>query len=93
MSETAIDATVAQMQHLLERDYAHLEWRVLVSPPPHGRDVGEPMIFVHARTRDFRSRCRVDRRWTTIAAGPTLEMQVAEIAAEVERALAPQGSS
>ncbi len=34
-----IDATAAELQQVLERDYAHLEWRVLVSPAPHVTDV------------------------------------------------------
>ncbi len=32
MANKHIDATVAQLQHLLEQDYTRLEWRVLVGP-------------------------------------------------------------
>ena len=67
-----IDATAAEMQLLLERDYAHLEWRVLASPALHGKESTEPTIHVHARTRDFRYRCRVSRPWPVVRAASTL---------------------
>ncbi len=93
MTQKAIETTLAKIQQLLERDYPHLEWRVRFHPAGTEEPAREATLAVSARTRDFRSRCRVDRRWTTIAASPTLEVQVAEIAAEVERVLASQGSS
>ena len=83
-----IDTTVAQIQRVLERDYAHLDWRVLVSPPPRGAAAPAPELHVHARTRDFRYRCRVSRPWLLIAAAPTLQLLVAELAAEAEQRLA-----
>ena len=67
-----IEATVAQLQQWLERDYARLEWRVLVGSSPSPAESHDPWVFVHARTRDFQYRCRVGRPWTAIAASPTL---------------------
>ena len=85
-----IDATAAEMQQLLERDYAHLEWRVLASPAPHGTAATEHQIHVHARTRDFRYRCRVSRPWHVVRAASTLRLLVAELATEAEQLLAAQ---
>ncbi len=85
-----IDATAAEIQQVLERDYAHLEWRVLVSPAPHGQVATEPVIHVHARTRDFRYRCRVSRPWPVVRAASTLRLLVAELAGEAEQLLAAQ---
>ncbi len=90
MTNKNIDATVAQMQQLLEQEYARLEWRVLLSPAPPDGTANEPWVFVHARTRDFRYRCRVGRPWTTVVAVPTLRLLVAELAAEAEQRLAEQ---
>ena len=90
MSDTEIEATAARMQQILEREYAHLEWRVLVSPAAQDRDRDEPAIFVHTRTRDFRYRCRIGRVWTAVVAAPTLRLLVADVAAEAERCLAQQ---
>ena len=87
MTQTAIATSLAQIQQLLERDYPHLEWRVLFNPAPAEQTATEPWLFVHARTRDFRTRCRVGRPWTVVAASPTLRMLVAELAAEAEQAL------
>ena len=80
------------MQLLLERDYAHLEWRVLASPAPHGKESTEPAIHVHARTRDFRYRCRVSRPWPVVRATRTLHILVAEVAVEAEQLLAAQAN-
>ncbi len=49
-----IDATVAQMQQILDREYPHLEWRVLAGPASGQTAEGEIWVFVHVRTRDFR---------------------------------------
>ena len=87
-----IEATVVQLQQLLERDYARLEWRVLVGSSPSPADSHDPWVFVHARTRDFQYRCRVGRPWTAIAASPTLEGLVTDLAAEAERLLAQQAA-
>ena len=84
----AIDATVAKMQQILERDYPHLEWRVRFTPAAPAEHPANPWVVVHARTRDFQYHCRVGRSWTLVAASPTLERLVAELAAEAERALA-----
>ena len=80
------------MQQLLERDYARLEWRVLVGPSPSQGEAQDPWVFVHARTRDFRFRCRVGRPWTTVMAAPALTLLVAELAAEAEQRLAEQAT-
>ena len=92
MAGKDIETTVAQMQQLLERDHARLEWRVLVSPTPPDGTAKEPWVFVHARTRDFRYRCRVGRPSTTVMAALTLTVLVAELAAEAEQQLAEQAA-
>ena len=93
MASKGIETTVAQMQQLLERDYPRLEWRVLVGPSPNPEEPTDPWVFVHARTRDFRYRCRVGRPWTTVMAAPTLRLLVAELAAEAEQHLAEQAAA
>ena len=87
-----LDATAAEVQLLLERDYAHLEWRVLVSPTPGGKAATEHQIHVHARTRDFRYRCRVSRPWPVVRAASPLRLLVAEVAVEAEQLLAAQAA-
>ena len=87
-NENVIDATIATMQQILERNYPHREWRVRVSPAPPADHHADPWVVVLARTRDFQYRCRATRPWTLVAASPTLEIIVAELAAEAERALA-----
>ena len=87
-NEQAINATIATMQQILERDYPHREWRVRCTPASSAAQAAEAWVVVHARTRDFQYRCRVGRPWTVVAASPTLERLVAELAAEAERALA-----
>ena len=87
-----IDATAAEMQQVLERDYAQLEWRVLLSPAPRGTAATEHQIHVHARTRDFRYRCRVSRSWPVVQAAPTLRLLVAELAREAEQLLGEQAT-
>ena len=87
-----IDGTAAEMQLLLEREYAHLEWRVLVSPAPHGKESTAPAIHMHARTRDFRYRCRVGRPWPVVCSARTLRLLVAELATKAEQLLAAQAA-
>ncbi len=93
MTNKKIDATVTQMQHLLEREYASLEWRVLVGPPPTAAAAHDPLVFVHARTRDFRFRCRVSRPWAVVRAARSLRGLVADVAAEAEQLLADQAAA
>src|SRR3712207_8158186 len=50
--------------------------RVLAGPPPTAGEANELWVFVHARTRDFRFRCRIGRPWATIMAAPTLTLLV-----------------
>ena len=90
MTTNDIDVTVAQMQQLLEREYAKLEWRVLVSPTRPDGTANEPWVFVHARTRDFRYRCRVGRPWALVQGARSLRRLVADLAAEAEQRLADQ---
>ena len=92
MTNKNIDATVAQLQQLLEQEYARLEWRVLLSPAPPDGTANEPWVVVHARTRDFRYRCRVGRPCTLVMAASTLRLLVAELAAEAEQRLAEQAA-
>ncbi len=87
-----IDATAAEIQQVLERDYAHLEWRVLVSPALHSTAAPEHQLHVHARTRDFRYRCRVSRPWHVVQATSSLRTLVAELAGEAEQLLAAQSA-
>lgn len=88
MQDTDMDALAERMQQVLERDYVHLEWRVLV--PAEGGVPSSPAsgIVVHARTRDFRYGCRVERPRTMVLQAPTLRFLVAEVVAEVEHRLA-----
>ncbi len=90
MTPKAIEMTLTRIQELLEHDYPHLEWRVRFHPATTGQPAAEATIAVSARTRDFRSRHRLERPWAAVAASPTLEAMVAEIAAEAERVLAQQ---
>ena len=92
MSQQAIDDTVAHIQKILDRDYVHLEWRVLASQPANSEPEDEPFVYVHARTRDFRSRCHVARPWSMVLAAPTLRLFVAEVPAEAELLLSNQAS-
>ena len=87
-TQKTIDATVATMQAILDREYPHLEWRVLVRQEPPETPGSAPWLYVHARTRDFRTRSRVGRPWTIVAATSNLQLLVAELAAEAEQALA-----
>ena len=93
MSQQTIDDAVAHIQQILDRDYAHLDWRVLASPPTSSEPDDEPVVSVHARTRDFRSRCRIARPWSRVLAAPTLRLLVAEVAAEAEQTLAEQSAA
>ncbi len=61
MSQSTIDDTVASIQQILDRDYVHLEWRVLASPPANTGSEDKSIVYVHARTRDFRYRSHVAR--------------------------------
>ena len=92
MTEQAIDDAVANIQQILDRDYVHLEWRVLTSPPVSTGVEDELVLYVHARTRDFRSRCHVARPWRVVLAAPTLRLFVADVAAEAELLLSNQAS-
>ena len=89
MTDKAMDATAAQLQQLLEHAYAHLEWRVRVNPPPRGA-AHEAEIVVHARTRDFRYRCRVSRPWARVQGTRSLRRLVSDVAAEAEQLLTDQ---
>ena len=91
-TQKTIDATVAKMQAILDHDYPGLEWRVLFRQEPPETPGGAPWLYVHARTRDFRTRCRVGRPWTVVAASPTLHLLVAELVAEAKEALAQASS-
>ena len=93
MTNKNIDATVAQMQQLLEREYARLEWRVMLGPPPTADAPHDPWVVVHARTRDFRFRCRVSRPWAVVRAARSLRGLVADVAAEAEQLLADQAAA
>ncbi len=93
MQDTDLDTLVERMQQVLERDYAYLEWRVLVQPEPSAGASAEPWLFVHARTRDFRYGCRIGRSRTAVVAAPTLRFLVADLVAEVERRLADRAAS
>jgi hypothetical protein len=48
--DTDLNIIAERMQQVLERDYAYVEWRVLVQPDADA----EPWLFVHALTGDFR---------------------------------------
>lgn len=87
MTVNDIETTLAAMQHLLDHDYTHLEWRVMRTWPT--ADI-EPVVYVHARTRDFRFRCRIDRPWQAARTAQALSVFVADIAAEAEHILADQ---
>ena len=90
MSQPAIDTAITTLQQILDRDYVHLEWRVLATPPVDTGSEDESVVYVHARTRDFRFRCRVARPWSIVLSIPTLRLLVADVAAEAERTLAEQ---
>ena len=70
MSQPAIDTAIATLQQILDRDYVHLEWRVLASPPVNAESDDESIVYVHARTRDFRYCSRVARPWSMVLATP-----------------------
>lgn len=93
MTQPAIDTAIATLQQILDRDYVHLEWRVLAYHPVDTGSEDDSVVYVHARTRDFRYRCRIARPWTTMAAAPTLRLVVADVAAEAERTLADQAGA
>ncbi len=93
MQDTDLDTIVERMQQVLERDYAYLEWRVLVQAEPSAGAAAEPWLFVHARTRDFRYGCRIGRSRTAVLQAPTLRFLVADLVAEVERRLAARAAS
>ncbi len=94
MTDKAMDATAAQLQQLLEHASPHLEWRVRVSStPPQGAAAHVREIAVHARTRDFRYRCRVSRPWPVVRAARSLRELVADVATEAEQLLADQAAA
>ncbi len=90
MSQSTIDDTVASIQQILDRDYVHRAWRVLASHPVDTESNDESIVYVHARTCDFRYRCRIGRPWTLVAAAATLWHLAAELAAEAEQRLTEQ---
>jgi hypothetical protein len=87
MREKDIETIAAEMQRLLDRDYAYLEWRILLSPLPRGDEAREREVHVHVRTRDFRSRGRISRSWSAVRAASSLRLLVADIVAEAEHLL------
>lgn len=89
---STIDAPAVELQQVLVRDDAHLEWRVLVSPALRSTVAPEHQIHVHARTRDFRYRCRVSRPWDVVQATSSFRTLVAELACEAEQLLAAQAA-
>ncbi|MDP9314602.1 MAG: hypothetical protein M3R24_27610 [Chloroflexota bacterium] len=93
MQDTDLDTLVERMQQVLERDYAYLEWRVLVQAEAGVGASAEPWLFIHARTRDFRYGCRIGRSRTAVMQAPTLRFLVADLVAEVERRLADRAAS
>ena len=93
MTNKDIEAMAAQLQQLLERDYARLEWRVLVGSSPSPAASHDPWVFVHARTRDFQYRCRVGRPWARVQGARSLRLLVADLAAEAEQRLADEGAA
>ncbi len=93
MRQQAIDDAIAHIQQILDRDYAHLEWRVLATHPGSNEPEDEPFVYVHSRTRDFRFRCRVARPWSIVLSIPTLRLLVADVAAEAEQTLAEQAAA
>ncbi len=93
MQDTDLNTIADHMQQVLEREYGHLEWRVLVQPAPDAAPSAELWLFVHARTRDFRYGYRMGRSRTAVVAAPTLRFLVAELVVEVERRLADRGAS
>jgi hypothetical protein len=92
-SMTDMDATVAQLQQVLEREYPQREWRVLVGLAPTAGEADESWVFVHGRTRDFRYRCRVGRPSSVVRRARSLDALVAELAAEAEQHLADQAGA
>ena len=54
IQDTELDKVVEHMQQVLEREYAYLEWRVLVQTESGAGTAAEPWVFVHARTRGVR---------------------------------------
>ena len=90
MTDKDKDATAAQLQQLLEQAAPHLEWRVRVSSTPRGAAAHEREIVVHARTRDFRYRCRVSRPWARVQGTRSLRRLVSDVAAEAEQLLTDQ---
>ena len=90
---TDMNAMVAQLQQMLEREYPQREWRVLAGAPPAAGEADEPWVFVHGRTRDFRYRCRVGRPWVAVRRARSLRLLVAELAAEAEQHLADQAGA
>jgi hypothetical protein len=92
MTQRQLETFIASIQEILDRDYPHLEWRVRLSPLSSAPEQDELIVFFHARTRDFRYRCRVDRSWYSVQAAQSIRLLVADLAAEAERLLADQAS-
>ena len=86
--------TIAEhLQQLLEREYGHLAWHVVVQAELGTGGTAEPWLFVHARTRDFRAGCRIGRAWSAVVKAPTLRFLAAELVAEAERRVAGGAAS
>lgn len=93
MQNADLDTLAERMQQVLDRDYAHLLWRVLVQGDAEAEASPDPWLVVHARTRDFRSGCRIGRSRAAVLRAPTLRFLVADVVAEVERRLADRAAS
>jgi hypothetical protein len=93
MQDADLDTIAERMQQVLDRDYAHLAWRVLVQEAAGVEAAPDPWLVVHARTRDFRSGCRIGRSRTAVLQAPTLRFLAAELVAEVERRLANRATA
>src|SRR5580765_6630993 len=76
MTQQQFDGIIAQIQEILDRDYPGFEWRVLPSPPTSDTSPRTRWVYIHARTRDFRYRCRVGRPWTVIASASPLHKEL-----------------
>jgi PhoPQ-activated pathogenicity-related protein len=93
MQDTDLNVIAERMQQVLERDYAYLEWRVLMQSEAGAEADAESWLFVHARTRDFRYGCRIGRSRTAVLQAPTLRFLVADLVAEVEGRLADRATA
>jgi hypothetical protein len=93
MQDTDLNIIAERMQQVLNREYASLEWHVLVQAEPGAGAAAEPWFFVYARTRDFQYGWRIGRSQTAVLQAPTLRFLVADLVAGVERRLADRAAS